>query len=244
MSNTPQDKSLSRQPKKTSLSAGALKRGLQIAKKEALSPAELDMARRTNNFMRPLSDESVRLVVKEPPMWEYRLYFHALSDFVAKEAAAQQKASTPRRTFGVDEALDWVHRTVDEGGRLSDEMDRLVGVDLQIALGEPGQAGNAAGIVRVAKGMARIYRRFLGIRAEWLSTQVVSWPKEIPAAFGKLVDGCIQEFETYPARSLETIMKTLEEADENTEVVLRLEMTLNCDPKPLQQALRRARRGR
>jgi len=57
------------------LSARGLKTALQVAARERLSADELSLARITHPCLKTVSDEAVRLATRQPPLWEYRLYF-------------------------------------------------------------------------------------------------------------------------------------------------------------------------
>jgi hypothetical protein len=240
MSATPDDGSLVPQAKNTALSAGALKAGLHVAAKEFLSPEQADQARQQRPYLRHLSDLSVRLAVKEPPMWEYRLYFQALKDFVEKEAADAQGTALRAASIAATACTDWMLERLDEYVGLADTIHRLVNTELQAAFGLPGHPGDAAGIVSVARKVAKVYRRFLDIRSE-AQAQAVAPPLEEPAReFSRICDGTIAVFETYPKSSLDTLMTALADDDGETEVVLQFDMKLVADTDAFRAAIRRA----
>ena len=124
---------------------------------------------------------------------------------------------------------------------LADRINRLVNTELQEAFGAPGESGDAAAIVEVAKKVAKVYRRFLEIRSEALSQPADPLLAEAIREFARISDKTIEEFETYPTRSLNTLMDALANADGETEVVLHFEMTLKADTGPFDRALRKAR---
>jgi hypothetical protein len=225
-----------------SLSTGALKTGLRVAAKEVLAPEELAVARREKPYLRELSDESVRLVLREPPMWEYRLYFQALGDRVAWEAAEALR-DVPKPVAMEPMAMTtWMSDKLDEYLRLGERINQLINAELQDALGPPGQPGDAAAIVSLAKKIGRVYRRFLDIRMEARAVQVEPWLRDLSQAFAAMCDQCIKEFETYPQNSLNILMDALADADGEAEVVLRFEMKFSPDTGPFNKALSSAQR--
>lgn len=240
MSEKHEEKGLRSHRENTSLSVGALKTGLRVAAKDTLSQEQSALARKERPYLRGLSDDSVRLALKEPPMWEYRLYFQALQDFVQAEAAEAGTANAHTATTETFDVIDWMLETFDEYQRLGTRFDRLINTELQTALGAPGEPGDAAAIVAVAKKAAKIYRRFIDIRNEALSRRTDPLLEETAREFGRMCDESIQEFETYPSRSLDTLMNALADADGETEVVLHFAMKLKADTDPFTRALRRA----
>lgn len=241
MSEKHDEKGLRPNPKNRSLSAGALKTGLRVAAKEVLPPEQSALARKEKPYLRDLSDDSVRLALKEPPMWEYRLYFQALSDFVANEAADASRAVQQPLSMEPLSMANWISSKFDEYLSLSPKINQLINAELQNALGPPGQPGDAAAIVSIAKKVAHVYRRFIDIRNEARSLQVDPWLEETAHEFAKICDQCIEEFETYPQTSLNALMNALADANGKTEVVLRFEMTFSPDTGPFDRALRRAK---
>jgi hypothetical protein len=236
------DKSLRKPLDATSLSAGALRAGLQVAAKESFSADEAALYREKRPYLRHLTDGTVRLVAKEPPMWEYRLYFQALHEFVAKASAEVSGAARPILSMDLWEMIDWINDRFDEYQQLVVKINQLINARLQAALGPPGKNGDAAAIISVAKQVANVYRRCLEIRTDALSSRVPSGAEEIVREFGRICDQSLEEFQTYPSKSLETLLNALATADEDTEMVLRFEMTLKADNAPFSAALRRAKK--
>ena len=242
MESGPEDWGLKPTYETRDLSAGALKTSLQVASKDALAADDTALIRQQRPYLCALSNESIRLAVKEPPMWEYRLYFQALADLVGNATATSGDTTTPQLIKGPLETANWIGERFDEYQRLAERINTLVNTQLQVALGPPGQSGDAAAIVSVANRVAEVYKRFLGIRNEALSLHV--WPEMagVSREFAKICDGSIEEFKTYPVRSLDTLMTALATADENTELVLNFEMKLKADTKRFSSELRRARK--
>ena len=242
MGSGPEDRGLTPTHETRDLSAGALQTSLQVASKHALAADDAALIRQQRPYLCALSDESIRLAVKEPPMWEYRLYFQALRDLVGNASSTSGDPTTPEMTRAPLETADWIGERLDEYHRLAERINTLVNTQLQVALGPLGQSGDAAAIVSVANRVAEVYKRFVGIRNEALSLHV--WPEmeDVSREFAKICDGSIEEFQTYPARSLDTLMTALATADENTELVLHFEMKLTSDTKRFSSELRRARK--
>jgi hypothetical protein len=117
-----------------------------MAARERLSADELSLARVTHPCLKSVSDEAVRLAARQPPLWEYRLYFQALADFIARETAAAAGDRSPARVDseadyaaqGLD-VLDWIQDRHQEYLDLAKSIDRLVNSELQVAF-EPGRS--------------------------------------------------------------------------------------------------------
>lgn len=242
MGSGPEDRGLTPTHETRDLSPGALKTSLQVASKDALAADDAALIRQQRPYLYALSDESIRLAVKEPPMWEYRLYFQALRDLVGNASATSGDTTTPEMTRAPLETANWISERFDEYQRLAERINTLVNTQLQVALGPPGQSGDAAAIVSVANRVVEVYKRFLDIRSEALSQHV--WPEmeDVRKEFAKICDGSIEEFQTHPARSLDTLMNALATADENTELVLSFELKLKADTTRFTAALRQAKK--
>lgn len=242
MSDSPEDKSLqARTTSSTGLSSSAMKTGLKVAQKDSLSLDQANEARLKMPYLVPLGTESVRLAVKHPPMWEYRLYFQSLNDLVAKTASEANSKVEAQTLTGVQPVLDWMNGRLNDYSYLIDNINNVIGRELQIAFGPPGQEGDAAAIVAAAQKVSQVYQRFIEIRNQARSLTVDTLLSEAVAEFSKICDQSIHEFETYPNRSLNTLMDALADEDGKTEVVLRFEMCLKMDIDAYSLAVDRAR---
>jgi hypothetical protein len=231
------------------LSARGLKTALQMAARERLSADELSLARVTHPCLKSVSDEAVRLAARQPPLWEYRLYFQALADFIARETAAAAGDRSPARADpeadyaaqGLDD-LEWIQDRHQEYLDLAKSIDRLVNSELQVAFGRPGEPGDVGAIVGVAAKVAQVYRRFLAIRSEAQSRPTAPLLAEVMLEFSRVCDSSIAEFQDYPTRSLRTLEEALAADDGQTELVLRFDMALTADTDRFHAALDRAHR--
>ena len=228
------------------LSTRGLKTALQVAARERLSADELSLARVTHPCLKTVSDEAVRLASRQPPLWEYRLYFQALSDFIAQESAAAASAGPRKNTPAVQPdmqtSLAWIRGKLEEYHGLTSRIDALVNSELQVAFGAPGEPGDIATIVLVAGKLGRIYHRFLDLRAEALRQPVDPVFADVLREFSRIGDQSIAEFQTYPVKSLESIETALANDDGETELVLNLQLKLTADTDGLHAALDRAHR--
>jgi hypothetical protein len=229
------------------LSARGLKTALQMAARERLSADDLSLARITHPCLKSLSDEAVRLAARQPPLWEYRLYFQALADFIARETAAtagdRSRAQVDREpdcaAQGLED-LEWIQDRQQEYLELADSINQLVNSELQVAFGRPGEPGDVGLIVSVAAKVARVYRRFLAIRSEARCRPTAPLLAEVMLEFSRVCDSSIAEFEDYPTRSLRTLEEALAADDGQTELVLRFDMALTADTDAFHAALDRA----
>lgn len=228
------------------LSARGLKTALQVAARERLNADELSLARVTHPCLKTVSDEAVRLATRQPPLWEYRLYFYALADFIAQESAAAAEAgplkSTPAVQPDIQTSLAWIRGKLEEYQGLTSRIDALVNSELQVAFGAPGEPGDIATIVLVASKLGRVYRRFLDLRAEALRKPVSPVFADVLREFSRIGDQSIAEFQTYPVKSLESIETALANDDGETELVLDLQLKLTANTDPLHAALDLAHR--
>jgi hypothetical protein len=228
------------------LSTRGLKAALKVAARERLSADELALARATHPCLKSVSDEAVRLAARHPPLWEYRLYFQALAEFIARESAAVEAASRrpAEQTAHPDirTALAWIRARQADYLGLAPQVEALVNAELQVAFGAPGEPGDVAAIVLVAGKLARVYRRFLDLRAAAQSQRVDPVFAEVMREFSRIGDQSIAEFERYPKASLATIETALANDDGQTELVLDLQLKLTADTDGLHAALDRAHR--
>ena len=133
MSEKHDEKGLQPNPESTSLSASSLKTGLRIAASNILPPEQSALARKERPYLRDLSDDSVRLALQEPPMWEFRLYFQALSDFVVNEAADATQAVPQPLIMEPMVMANWMRSKFDEYLSLSPKINQLINAELQTA---------------------------------------------------------------------------------------------------------------
>jgi hypothetical protein len=229
------------------LSARGLKAALQVAARERLSADECSLARVTHPCLKSVSDEAVRLAARQPPLWEYQLYFQALADFIARETAAAAGDCSPARVDpGADFAaqglndLEWIQDRHQEYLELAESIDRLVNSELQVAFGRPGEPGDVGLIVGVAANVARVYRRFLAIRSAAQTRPTAPLLAKVMLEFSRVCDSSIAEFQDYPTRSLRTLEEALAADDGQTELVLRFDMALTADTDSFNAALDRA----
>lgn len=231
------------------LSARGLKTALQMAARDQLSADELALTRAEIPSLEQVSDAAVKLAARKPPLWEYRLYFQALADFVARETAAAAGDRSPGRVDpeadyaaqGLDD-LEWIQERHQEYLELAESIDRLVNSELQVAFGRPGEPGDVGLIVGVAAKVARVYRRFLAIRSAAQTRPTAPLLAEVMLEFSRVCDSSIAEFDDYPTRSLRTLEEALAADDGQTELVLHFDMALTADTDGFQAALDRAHR--
>ena len=228
------------------LSARGLTTALEIAARERANANELQLARREHPCLKKVGEEAVRLAARRPPLWEYRLYFQALADFVASESAASGQAATPPpgqpAYLDIRRSLAWIGTAQGEYMGLTRKINHLVNRQLQVAFGAPGEPGDVTAIVRLARRLAGIYRRFLEMRSEARRQSVDPMFADVMREFSKIGDRSIAEFEAYPARSLASIETALANDDGETELVLDLQLRLTADTDRFHAALDHARR--
>ncbi len=228
------------------LSARSLKTSLELAARDRSLADELALARLTTPALKTISDEAVWLAARQPPLWEYRLYFQALGDLVNGETRAADGDWHPLPPDIPDfEArgmadLDWIQERQQEYLELAESINQLVNSELQAAFGRPGEPGDAARIVGVAVEVARVYRRFLEIRSEARRRPTAPLLAEVMLEFSRVCDSSIAEFQAYPARSLGMLEMALAADDGQTQLVICFDMALTADTDAFHAALDRA----
>ena len=228
------------------LSARSLKTSLELAARDRSLADDLALARLTTPALKTVSDEAVWLAARQPPLWEYRLYFQALGDLINGEMRAAEGDWHPLPpdipdfdACGIAD-LDWIQERQQEYLELAESINQLVNSELQAALGRPGEPGDAGRIVGVAAKVARVYRRFLEIRAEARRRPTTPLLAEVMLEFSRVCDSSIAEFQAYPARSLGTLEMALAADDGQTPLVISFDMALTADTDGFQAALDRA----
>ena len=115
--------------------------------------------------LRDLHGEALRLALEKPDAWEYLLFGRVLCDEIeASEDLLREYRlgillGTGEQASGGDlEMLRWLGRQFAELRRTYAAADTLINVALQEALGRPGEPGDVAALVFVARQFGAAYR--------------------------------------------------------------------------------------
>jgi hypothetical protein len=180
-----------------------------------------------------LSVEATRLIKERPSAWEYLLFAEVLDSAVAdvktSHRAAARSTTVSGRPLSEQAAMNELSACASEAVKPIESMDRLVNVDLQAALGPPGQSGDAGAIVSTARGMARAYASMLAFKERVSSVRVPPRIAPLAAEAARMLDGPCAELEGYGARLKQAITKALAAPPGSEEQSIELAFRMKID---------------
>ncbi len=142
-----------------------LKDALDIRLK--LTPVDNELA------LLELSNAAAHLIINKPTGWEYLLFGQVLSDEVARYGYAKCDYNyevclgRPVPLSDYEKVFEWIQIKIDELSSLNITAVKLVNNALQDAIGAPGEPGDAARIVYVARRLGDVYLRIVDWSSEF-----------------------------------------------------------------------------
>jgi hypothetical protein len=120
-------------------------------------------------YMNTLSGKALRLLLEEPPAFEYLLFAQVLQDEVDAVADLRREHQL-KLVFGAGDqvpdteaAVSWMGARMQEVRRLADAFNLIMGDQLQKAFGPPGVHSDIDAVVFSARQMGGLYRNAI----EW-----------------------------------------------------------------------------
>ncbi|HEX9938133.1 MAG TPA: hypothetical protein VGB15_13455 [Longimicrobium sp.] len=144
--------------------------------------------------------KSLRLMLEQPDYWEYRLFAQVLIDEIAiyRDLRAEHRigiALGQGEWIESFEAMTWIKTRTAEIRRILVMLEVLMSQHLQAALGQPGNSGDADGIVFCARRVAALY------------AEVLEWSQRIRRAHAP---ECFEPVLVETARATDDIIEQLE----------------------------------
>lgn len=122
-----------------------------------------------------VSGSAFRFVLEKPIGWEFRLFAAALADEIAARGILRRKHQLgitlgTFRHVQLGEVGAWLKERVGELGALVSTLSTIMNVDLQEAIGEPGESGNADLIAYSAHSLGNLYEEAIEWALRWRRT--------------------------------------------------------------------------
>lgn len=215
----------------TGLSVGAVALGLQIAARNALTPEEAKTAVQEHLCLFGFSEECVRLAVKKPPGWPYRLFLHVLKEHMRR--LRDLKPPTVPDNCDPSFPAKWIVDRREECRSLQEGINEKLDTDLVRAIGnEPGDASETA-VVYLAIQVSEVLCNFTMIRKVALGMQQrYGSHQPMLGSFAAFCEQCIFEFRQYPDQALNTVMNTLASGHNDLQTAVRMDLpVLRKDPE-------------
>lgn len=164
-----------------------------------------------------LSPEASRLVVEQPPGWEYMLFPQVLQDEIDKSAGLKAAylrgdAVGSREQVSIATIKAWSDPLMQQLDRLVADIESAINVRVPPAFGAPGESGDAREIESVARFIAARYREII----EWsLRVRCASGPPGFPAvvdAFARFPDDVLAKVESAGRPLLQRVVASIDRA--------------------------------
>ena len=108
---------------------------------------------------------ALRITTERPLGWEYRLLAQVLIDEIARSRPLLSSPPVQTRTsVSSPDTVKWLQQRLDALRRINTAITSFVNSNHEDAFGPPGQAGNAAAIIKFSRRIAAYYREMI----EWL----------------------------------------------------------------------------
>jgi curved DNA-binding protein CbpA len=166
--------------------------GLGPERRQAAGRASEGRAPTTGPDLSTLSPEARRLATEQPPGWEYMLFPQVLQDEIdrcaeLKRAYLRGDSLGPRERVSRSSIGKWSDPRIKELDRLVADIESAINVRLPSAIGEPGEPGDAQGIVSTA--------RLVGARY----AETIRWSLRVRSATGpRGFDAVVDAFARFP----------------------------------------------
>lgn len=211
-------------------------------------------------FQIPVTDSAQKELIRgKPEWWEFRLYAGVLMqgriELEGKWHDHELRLPRGPRRVPSESASEFLSRESAELGRFMDTLDRVFDPEiLEQAFGPPGEPGDPARIVHVARSVIQIYESMMDWAAELRRASVASDYQEILELTARMADGPVRQTRDFIQRSADQIARIpilREEAKSKgatTESPMEVELVLHVELDPENQkqfhaAIARRRRG-
>jgi hypothetical protein len=177
-----------------------------------------DQRRRLPYYVRDLTPAAQQLYLDQPGGWEYRLFSTVLADEVVLHASLLRDYEGglswgPRIVLRhAAEIVEWLKGHLAEAEQLGPNLSKLVNVQLPLAFGPPGVAGDAQAIIDIAQKLGDGHR----IAIEWAMTIRRT---SVPPSYARLVrlaerlvENVIREIREFSETLASTIQAALSDA--------------------------------
>lgn len=182
---------------------------------------------------RDLTGRELRLVIERPGGWEYLLFSEALKREMASSADLKRDWSqrillVPSESSAVTPAkyVEYSLRKIDEGTRLTANLNVLFNETLKSAFGPPGQAGDWQAIIYVANRVGETYRAILRWKLNFLSVSVSEQLLGLRYSTARMYDNVVSEIEAFNEEQLIRISEAMNAPPGDPKRTMKLQLTL------------------
>jgi len=201
-------------------------------------------------LLQDLSGAALRLAVRKPYAWEYRLFGQVLSDEISRVASIKKDHNyglalgKAVRLGDRAEIFEWVKKKFGEIQSLVKSANVLFNTAFPKAFGAPGEPGDVEEIVYVAKRLAEVYRRILEWTAEFRHTQVEDKFSRLLEIIALMSHNAIEEIEAFAINLNQQLDDAVQRhAESGQPLSLEIALTLTCpDMTEFDGELRRLRK--
>ena len=182
-------------------------------------------------FMEELRPKTLRIALEKPPAWEYKLFFQSWIDEIDCRADMIREYKTglqigEARSVTKDNASNWLQTQLEELRNLIDSASVLINESAQEALGEPGEPSNVEQIIWITRMIGRVLEQVIQWANKMRCTLFEPPYDSLPQEAALFIDDIVNQFETYPRKSLQAIENALATSDGSSIHHLELKITL------------------
>jgi hypothetical protein len=181
---------------------------------------------------RDLRGKALRLAIEQPDAWEHRLFAQVLTDEVAEHADLRRDHRLGL-TFGsgdhlaLEQVSPWMQARMEELLRLVHAVNVVMGENLQVALGPPGEPGSVEALVTTSRKIGSIYRAAINWSLNIRRAHLPECFRPVTVEMAKMTDDLIEKVETFGSRTLEMIEEALSSPPGGPPRVVEATLTIN-----------------
>ena len=151
---------------------------------------------------RELPGNLLRLIIEQPPHWEYLLFSGSLAHEISELADLKRDwrygiVEGPCSRMTPRHFMDWFQTKVRDINLAVTNTNRILSEALPRALGPPGVSGDPGAILHCAKRLAGIYRTALEYRLDFGRVELHPELEKLKAAAARLSDNVVREVEDF-----------------------------------------------
>ena len=179
-----------------------------------------------------VSSDAFNIMIEKPRGWEYLLFGQVLKDELGHSKELRKDLSYgitlgTGRSFGENilELTGWIKSQLDYIQRIVSNIEPIINVAFQEAVGKPGEPGNERDIVYVAKRLGGVFRELINWSIEFKRVSVPSEWKTLLSNISTFSLSSIEDIEAFSEKYSLEIKKALSTLQVTGKQVV-LEMTL------------------
>jgi hypothetical protein len=195
---------------------------------EALDTHRRLRSRGDQPWLDDLTGEALRLVLDQPPAWEYLLFGQVLVDSLAEMRRMRRQQELGLAFVAgehIAEPMEWIRAQMSEVERMCQFASPLTDGWLMQAFGKPGEPGDAEEIILAAQSFADLCRAFIAWSLRLLSANVPEQFRPLKTIGARFTSETIAEIEKLGPRVIKAVRTELAKPKEDRQP---LEFTLRA----------------